>query len=46
MDFNFIKRQVAKIVGEKYVSDDPKDLTVYSRDYSSMRSLASCCSCC
>lgn len=36
MDFKFIKQQIAKIVGERYVSDDPKDLTVYSRDYSSM----------
>ena len=36
LDFKFIKQQIAKIVGDKYVSDDLKDLTVYSRDYSSM----------
>ena len=36
MDFKFIRQQIAKIVGDKYVSDDMKDLTVYSRDYSSM----------
>jgi FAD/FMN-containing dehydrogenase len=36
LDFKQIKLQVAKIVGERYVSDAPKDLTVYSRDYSSM----------
>lgn len=36
MDYNYIKKQIAKIVGERYVSTDLKDLTVYSRDYSSM----------
>ena len=36
MEYNQIKKNIAKIVGERYVSDDLKDLTVYSRDYSSM----------
>lgn len=36
MDYKFIRQQIAKIVGDRYVSDDMKDLTVYSRDYSSM----------